>query len=169
MTAPAIVLIGPMGAGKSSIGKKLAKRLELGFSDSDSIVVREHGPIERIFTEQGEAHFRTLERRAVADALRGGGVVALGGGAVLHPDTQTDLAGHLVVLLTVSERTIASRIRDSARPLLQGEDPLARWREVYAARRDLYERLADLTVDTSSGPIQQIVDELADRVRKEPS
>lgn len=169
MTTPAIVLIGPMGAGKSSIGKKLAKRLELGFSDSDSIVVREHGPIERIFTEQGEAHFRTLERRAVADALRGGGVVALGGGAVLHPDTQTDLAGHLVVLLTVSERTIASRIRDSARPLLQGEDPLARWREVYAARRDLYECLADLTVDTSSGPIQQIVDELADRVRKEPS
>lgn len=169
MTTPAIVLIGPMGAGKSSIGKKLAKRLELGFSDSDSIVVREHGPIERIFTEQGEAHFRTLERRAVADALRGGGVVALGGGAVLHPDTQTDLAGHLVVLLTVSERTIASRIRDSARPLLQGEDPLARWREVHAARRDLYERLADLTVDTSSGPIQQIVDELADRVRKEPS
>lgn len=167
MTDPAIVLIGPMGAGKSSIGKKLARALGRGFADSDSLVVREHGPIERIFADHGEEHFRGLERRAVVDALATGGVVALGGGAVLHPDTQSDLARHRVVLLTVSERTIASRIRDSARPLLQGEDPIARWSAVYAGRRELYERLADTTIDTSTGRLQDIVDDLAARARED--
>ncbi len=169
MTAPAIVLIGPMGAGKSSIGKKLARRLATGFADSDAIVVRDHGPIEQIFADHGEARFREWERSAVDEALRAGGVVALGGGAVLHPDTQADLARHRVVLLTVSERTIASRIRDTPRPLLRGEDPLARWREVYAARRALYDRLADTTVDTSSGPISEIVDRLQVWAGEEPS
>ncbi len=169
MTASAIVLIGPMGAGKSSVGKKLAKRLGVEFCDSDAVVVREHGPIDRIFAEHGESRFRAWERDAVREALSTGGVVALGGGAVLDAGTQADLAHHRVVLLTVSERTIATRIRDTARPLLQGEDPLARWREVYAARRELYDRLADTTVDTSSGPISEIVDRLAVWAGKEPS
>ena len=92
MTGPAIVLIGPMGAGKTSIGKRVAKQLGLRFADSDAAVVRAHGPIDRIFAEYGEPHFRELERAAVAEALRAGGVVALGGGAVLHPQTQRDLA-----------------------------------------------------------------------------
>jgi shikimate kinase len=70
MTSPAIVLIGPMGAGKTSVGKRVAKRLGLPFTDSDAAIVREHGPIETIFATHGEAHFRELEREAVADALK---------------------------------------------------------------------------------------------------
>lgn len=161
MTEPAVVLIGPMGAGKSSIGKKLSRALGVPFTDSDGLVVREHGPIEDIFATHGESHFRELERRAVSAALELGGVVALGGGAVLHPETQRDIAAHRVVLLTVSEQTIASRLRGSVRPLLQGDDPVARWREVAESRRELYERLADARFDTSTGHIQDIVDAIA--------
>lgn len=161
MTGPAIVLIGPMGAGKSSIGKKLARALGTTFVDSDALIVREHGAIEQLFADHGEEHFREIERRAVADAIGRGGVVALGGGAVLHADTQRDLAEHRVVLLTVSERTIASRLAGTTRPLLQGDDPIARWREVAESRREVYERLADVRFDTSTGPIQDIVDAVA--------
>lgn len=161
MTGPAIVLIGPMGAGKSSIGKKLARALGTTFVDSDALIVREHGAIEQLFADHGEQHFREIERRAVADAIGRGGVVALGGGAVLHADTQRDLAEHRVVLLTVSERTIASRLAGTTRPLLQGDDPIARWREVAESRREVYERLADVRFDTSTGPIQDIVDAVA--------
>lgn len=153
----ALVLIGPMGAGKSSVGRRVAKALGESFTDTDTEIVRAHGSIERLFAEHGEPHFRGLERAAVAAALRAGGVVALGGGAVLDAGTQHDLAAHRVVLLTVSPERIASRVRGSKRPLLHGEDPVARWREVYAQRREIYERLADVTVDTSSGPLDGVV------------
>jgi shikimate kinase len=157
MTGGAIVLIGPMGAGKTSIGKRVAKALGTSFYDSDAAVVREHGAIELIFERDGEQQFRTWERTAVTDGLARGGVVSLGGGAVLDPDTQADLAAHRVVLLTVDDRTIASRIRGTKRPLLHGDDALVRWRAVYAQRREIYERLASVTFDTSSGPLQEIV------------
>jgi shikimate kinase len=160
MTSPsdAIVLIGPMGAGKTSIGRRVAKALRRPFFDTDIAVVRSHGPIEKLFAEQGEAHFRALERTAVRQGLETAGIVSLGGGAVLDADTQHDLAGLRVVLLTVEPRVVASRVRESARPLLQGEDPMVRWTAIYEARRPIYEKLADLTLDTSSGPLQQIVD-----------
>lgn len=158
MTSPAIVLIGPMGAGKTSIGKRVARALGQPFSDSDAAVVRAHGPIEDLFRDKGEAHFRALEREAVRAALARGGVVALGGGAILDADTQRDLAGHRVVLLTVGPQTIESRIRGTKRPLLQGADAVARWTAVYESRRPVYERLADVTFDTSAGPLQQVVD-----------
>ncbi|MGR6741773.1 shikimate kinase [Microbacterium sp. F1-18] len=169
MTAPAIVLIGPMGAGKSSIGKKLARVLGTTFTDSDSLVVRDHGPIEQLFAAHGEHHFRELERRAVVEALGRGGVVALGGGAVLHADTRADLASHRVVLLTVSEQTIASRLAGTTRPLLQGDDPVGRWREVAESRRELYGQLADTRFDTSTGRIQDIVDAIAAWAQEETS
>jgi shikimate kinase len=161
MTAPAIVLIGPMGAGKTSIGKRVARALDVPFYDSDAAVVRSHGPIEEVFRVHGEEHFRALERDAVRAGLEQGGVVSLGGGAVLHPDTQHDLAGHRVVLLTVGPRVIESRIRGTKRPLLQGDDAVARWTALYEQRRPLYERLADVTFDTSTGPLQGIVDQIA--------
>ncbi|ALJ20165.1 shikimate kinase [Microbacterium sp. No. 7] len=154
----ALVLIGPMGAGKSSVGRRVAKALDVPFVDTDAAVVRDHGPIDALFATHGEAHFRRLERAAVASALAGEGVVALGGGAVLDTDTQRDLADHRVVLLTVSPERVASRIRGTSRPLLDDPDPVQRWRDVYAARRETYERLADLTVDTSTGPLQHVVD-----------
>ena len=165
MNGPAIVLIGPMGAGKSSVGKRVAKLLELPYTDTDTVVVTAHGPIERIFTEHGEAHFRALERDAVSTGLARGGVVSLGGGAVLDVDTQHDLAAHRVVLLTVEPRIVAARVRGSKRPLLAGDDAIARWTEIYRERLPVYERLADVTYDTSTGPIQSVVDAIADWAR----
>lgn len=164
----AVALIGPMGAGKTSIGKKTARALGIPFFDTDAAVVRDHGPIDRIFAEQGEEHFRRLERAAVVEGLATGGIVSLGGGAVMHPGTRTDLAAHRVVLLTVAPRVVAARVRDSNRPLLQGDDAIQRWTEIYELRRPVYEELADVTFDTSSGPLQDVVDALAAWVRGEP-
>lgn len=162
----AIVLIGPMGAGKTSIGRRVAKALATSFYDSDAAVVREHGPIDALFAAHGETHFRALERAAVTAGLAQGGVVALGGGAVLDPDTRVDLAGHDVVLLTVGAQAVEARIRGGRRPLLEDADPVARWHEIYAARRPTYEQVADVTFDTSSGPIQDVVDAIADWARR---
>jgi shikimate kinase len=155
---PALVLIGPMGAGKTSIGRRVARTLQRRFFDSDIAVVRAHGPIEKIFAEHGEAHFRALERGAVREGLATGGVVSVGGGAVLDPATRAELAGHHVVLLTVEPRVVAGRIRDSARPLLQEGDALARWTEILTARRPLYDEVADVTFDTSHGPLADVVE-----------
>lgn len=88
-----------MGAGKTSIGRRVARAIGLPFTDTDAAVVREHGPIPVLFAERGEAEFRRLERDAVAAALASGGVVSLGGGAVLDPQTREDLGAHRVAFL----------------------------------------------------------------------
>ena len=156
-----LVLIGPMGAGKTSIGRRVAKALGVPFTDTDALVVREHGPIEKIFAELGEARFREIERAAVAVALESEGVVALGGGAVTDAGTRALLGRHRVVLLTVEPRIVAARIAGTSRPLLAGEAPVVRWQEIYAARRPVYEELADATFDTSRGPLSAVVDAIA--------
>jgi shikimate kinase len=164
----AVVLIGPMGSGKTSIGKKAARALGLPFFDTDAAVVRDHGPIEQLFVEHGEPYFRALERAAVAEGLATGGIVSLGGGAVMHPDTRADLASHRVVLLTVAPRVVAGRVRDSNRPLLQGDDAVERWTAIFEERRPVYDELADVTFDTSSGPLHAVVDALVAWVRGAP-
>lgn len=165
----AVVMIGPMGAGKTSVGKRVARALEVPFFDTDAAIVRQHGPIEQLFADRGEAEFRTLERSAVTEGLATGGVVSLGGGAVLHPDTQADLAHHRVVLLTVAPRVVAIRVRGSSRPLLQGDpdDVMARWSAIFEQRRPTYERLADISFDTSNGPLQNVVDRIVAWTRDE--
>lgn len=165
MTDRSVVLIGPMGAGKTSVGRKTAKALGVEFFDTDMAISRVHGPVAAIFATHGEAQFRRWERDAVREGLAGSGVVALGGGAVLHPDTQADLAQHPVVLLTVDPRIVAARIRNTTRPLLQGGDAMTQWQNVAAERHDLYARLADVTFDTSTGHIRDIVAAVADWVR----
>jgi shikimate kinase len=161
----AVVLIGPMGAGKTSIGRKLSRALGTTFFDTDIAIVREHGPIAEIFATHGEGRFRDLERAAVVEGLERGGIVALGGGAILDARTRADLAAHRVILLTVDPRTVSGRIHDSTRPLLQGDDALGRWKDVLAERRALYEETADVSFDTSSGHIQLIVERIAGWVR----
>lgn len=163
--ARAVVLIGPMGAGKTSIGRRLAKELRIPFVDTDRLVVREHGPIPTIFAEHGEKHFRDLERAAVVEALAGGGVVAVGGGAVLDPGTRSAMREHRVVLLTVSPETVRSRIVGANRPLLAGKDPVETWTEIYHDRRPLYEEVAQIEFDTSRGPLGRVVQDIAAWVR----
>lgn len=153
-----VVLIGPPAAGKTRIGKQLAARLGLSFTDTDAVVVAEHGPIPEIFAEHGEPHFRALERAAVAAAVREQGVVSLGGGAILDADTRADLAGMRVVLLTVRAEVIAGRIDNRKRPLVTD---LESWKRLVAERSALYRSLAGYTADTSSRPIETIVEEIA--------
>jgi shikimate kinase len=152
-----VVLIGPPGAGKTSVGRRVARALDAPFTDTDRAVVDAHGSIADIFRDHGEPRFRELERAAVARALAQDGVVSLGGGAVLDPDTRADLASHVVVLLTVSEDAVRSRIRGDDRPLVDG---LASWRRIVADREELYRSLADLTIDTSDRPLARIAREI---------
>ncbi len=147
---PDAVLIGPPGAGKSTVGALLAERLRTGFADTDQMVEEVAGkPVADIFIADGEAAFRELERAAVAAALaRTGGVVALGGGAVLDPVTQERLAGQRVVYLETGFAAAAKRVgMDQPRPLLIG-NPRARLKALLEQRLPVYERLAWLTVTT---------------------
>ncbi|GAB3631560.1 shikimate kinase [Microbacterium shaanxiense] len=165
MSAPeplTLVLVGPMGAGKTSVGRQVAKRLGVGFIDTDKQIAAEHGPIPELFESRGEAHFRELEKEAVAKALGDGGVISVGGGAVTSAATRELLRRHRVVFLAVSSDAVAERIRSGGRPLLAGDDdPLERWNQIYAQRRGWYEEIADVTFDTSRRPMHRIADEIA--------
>ena len=164
MTAPTAVLIGPPAAGKSRIGKRVAKLLNEPFIDTDSRIVAAHGPIADIFTTHGEPHFRRLEREAVQAALAGPGIVSLGGGAVLDPDTQADLRKLRVILLTASADSVRKRIRGGKRPLL-ASGGIDAWERLVAERTPIYQDLATRTWDTSDRPIDQVAAEIADWLR----
>ncbi|MEU4015766.1 shikimate kinase [Microbacterium sp. NPDC028030] len=156
-----LVLVGPMAAGKTSVGRRVARRLGVAFIDTDKRIVAEHGPIPGIFAEHGEAYFRDLERAAVAEALSDGGVISLGGGAVTQAGTRDLLKDHPVVFLTVSPEAVADRLRGSNRPLLAGEeDPVERWKKIFEDRRGWYAEVASTTFDTSRRPMQKIADEI---------
>ena len=123
MTPPRVVLVGPMGAGKSTIGRILADRWGVDFRDTDDDVEAADGrPISDIFVESGEEHFRALERDAVARALEEhDGVLAVGGGAVMAGSTRTALAGHRVVFLRVGLADAGALVGlGASRPLLLG-------------------------------------------------
>jgi shikimate kinase len=155
-----IVFIGPSGAGKSRLGKRVARLLGVPFADSDRMIVAEHGPIAQIFRDHGEPHFRALERETVHRALQSDGVLSLGGGAVLDPDTQEELSRHRVVYLTISPEAVARRLAgDTDRPLVRnGVDD---WVTLNAPRWPIYTRLADATFDTSHRPNDEIAKEVA--------
>lgn len=155
---PPVVFIGPMGAGKTRLGKRVARQLERGFTDTDKVIVARHGVIAEIFDAHGEAHFRELERAVVAEALDSDDVVSLGGGAVLNAETQAQLALLTVVYLTVSAEAVEARLGDGKRPLVR--DGIASWQRIFDARRALYESLATHTVDTSGRMMDEVADEV---------
>jgi shikimate kinase len=157
-----LVLIGAPAAGKSRIGKKLARILGVPFTDTDTEVVRAHGPIPEIFASHGESQFRTLERLAVEHALIGSGVVAFGGGAVLDPRTREDIADIPVVLLTVEASAVTARLANGKRPLVSS---IESWQALVESRRELYESLADFRIDTSHRPTELIATEIAQWAR----
>jgi shikimate kinase len=153
-----IVLVGPMGVGKTTIGKKLAKRLEVSFVDSDAEIVKQHGPIDRIFAELGEPTFRAIEADTIATQLSTKQVIATGGGAVLSERTRLALDRAIVVYLTTDGRHIASRLSTGNRPLIK--DGINDWRRIYNSRRSLYEEVADITVDTSSASLALTIESI---------
>lgn len=162
MTDPTIAFIGPMGAGKSSIGRRVARGLGRRFADTDALIAAEHAPIPELFAAVGESGFRALEGAIVHRELAAGGVVALGGGAVLDPATRDQLGGCTVVLLTVSEEAVGARIAGGRRPLLV--DGVASWRRIADDRAPVYAALADVVVDTSLLPMTAIADDLTARL-----
>ena len=148
-----IVLVGPMGSGKSHVGRLLAARLGLVFVDVDARIEADAGlPIPAIFAGEGEAGFRARESRILADTLaRQGQVVATGGGAVLD-------AGNLQVELAEQLRRLAG---DTGRPLLDVADRAQRLAELQALREPLYREVADLVFETSSLPPDAVAEALA--------
>ncbi|MBF6087958.1 shikimate kinase [Nocardia cyriacigeorgica] len=149
--APRVVLVGPPGAGKSTIGRKLARELGVQLYDTDAGIEQETGrSIADIFATDGEAEFRKIEEQVVRRAiLDEPGVVSLGGGAVLSENTRALLREHTVVYLEIS---VAEGLRrtgtSTARPLLNGADPGAKYRELMRHRRPLYREVATVRVRT---------------------
>ena len=162
-TGPVAVLIGPPGAGKSTVGPLVAELLGADFAETDRLVEDVAGkPVSDIFVTDGEPVFREMERTAVAVALaEHRGIVALGGGAVMDPGTRERLAGHRVVYLRTGFTAAVRRVGlDNPRPLLIG-NPRGRMRELLAERLPVYEALAQITVVTDDRDPQEVADEIA--------
>jgi shikimate kinase len=160
MTAPVVVLVGPPGSGKSTVGRLVAERLGVAFRDTDADIEELAGkPIPEIFIDEGEPHFRDLEARAVREAaVEHPGVLALGGGAVMADATREVLAPLPVVFLEVPLADAVKRVGlDAPRPLL-AVNPRARWRELMDARRPLYLEVANAVVDTQGRTPEQVAD-----------
>lgn len=163
-----VYLIGPMGAGKTAVGRQLAKQLHLTFHDSDAEVERRTGvDIPYIFEREGEAGFREREREVI-DALTqlDGVVIATGGGAILHPDNRAHLAsrGQVVYLKTSVEQQLERTKHGRQRPLLYTDDPEQRLRELMAQRAPLYESIAEITVETDGRHVRAVADEIVQRL-----
>jgi shikimate kinase len=172
---PLIILIGPPGAGKTTVGSLLAEQLGVGFTDTDAVVEAAAGkPVGDIFITDGEPEFRRMEREAVAASLAGTeasqagagtpvtGVLGLGGGAVMDEQTQARLAGRAVVYLETGFAELAKRVGlDQARPLLIGTSPRAQLKSLLDQRLPVYHRLAWLTVSTNGRAPEAIAAEIA--------
>jgi shikimate kinase len=159
-----VVLIGPPGAGKTTVGTALAARLGVPFTDTDSVVEAAAGkPVADIFVTDGEPEFRRLERAAVAAALdTRDGVIGLGGGAVMDEQTRARLAGHRVVYLETGFTELARRVGlDRARPLLIGTNPRAQLKALLDQRLPVYDGLAWLTVGTDGRDPEEVAAEIA--------
>ncbi|PZF14896.1 shikimate kinase [Curtobacterium sp. MCPF17_011] len=153
-----------MGAGKSSVGRRVAKALGVPFTDTDRVIAREHGPIPQLFAEHGEPAFRELEAAAVRRAMQIGGVVSVGGGAVMHPETRAAMAGAHVVLLTVTAEAVAARIAGSDRPLI-ASGGIDAWQAILDERAATYAELAHVVFDTSRRPMSRVADDVVTWVR----
>jgi shikimate kinase len=165
-----ICLVGMMGAGKTTVGRQLAKRLAWRFVDADhEIEARTGVRIPTIFEIEGEAGFRRREADTIEALTRDSGLVlATGGGAVLDPANRRRLKeSGLVIYLRVLPLVLYERTRhDRNRPLLQVADPLAKLEELFAQRDPLYREVADVVVDTASGGVGGLVRRVEQEIRK---
>jgi shikimate kinase len=165
VVSPRAVVVGPPGAGKTTVGRLLAERLGVAFRDVDEDIVALAGKsISDIFTGDGEPAFRALERKAVADALSShDGVLALGGGAILADETRALLRDHHVVFLNVGLGEGVKRTGlSAARPLLAGVNPRATFKTLLDARLPLYRSVASVEVDTDAREPEEIAAAVAE-------
>ncbi len=161
----AVVFVGPMAAGKTSLGKRVARELGVPFVDTDAVFVRQHGAITDFFAAHGEAEFRRIEAEVIAAELAqpGGRIVALGGGAVLREATRELLGAYPVVLLMTTQEAVLRTANLARRPLLR-DDPEA-WGRILAERRPLYEAVADVTYRTDRATQEQLTRRVAQWAR----
>ena len=159
--APRVILIGPMGSGKTTIGSLLAEKLGLVFRDTDHLIEeQEEKPVSQIFLDQGEDVFRAIEKKVLRDELlTDGTVLSLGGGAPISIDAQSALRAisSYIIFLDISLSTVVPRIgfnRD--RPLLLN-NPRGQWQTLMEARRPIYEALADVTINVDDKSEEEIV------------
>lgn len=166
-----IFLVGPMGAGKTTVGQQLAKRLGLEFVDSDKEIERRTGAnIPLIFELEGEEGFRKREA-AVIDALtqRPGIILATGGGAVLCAENRQHLAsrGFVIFLHAPVEQLLERTYRDRNRPLLQTENPRAKLEELMAMREPLYREVAHMTLETANRTVRAVVQDVIKKLKQD--
>ncbi|MFF5965972.1 shikimate kinase [Streptomyces collinus] len=164
MSGPLVVLVGPMGVGKSTVGQLLAERLGVSYRDTDDDIVAEQGrTVAEIFVDEGEAAFRAIEKQAVHRALaEHDGVLALGGGAILDAGTRALLAGQRVAYLSMDvEEAVKRTGLNAARPLL-AVNPRKQWRELMEARRHLYEEVATAVVATDGRTPEEVTEAALD-------
>lgn len=164
-----IILMGPPGSGKSTVGKYLAKELGISLIDTDRIIEEREGrSISEIFLTDGEEGFRAIEKKVVLESLDlDDSIVALGGGSVLDSDVQARLTQcPEVIFLDVSISNAAPRVGfNKERPLLMG-NPRQQWLQLMEKRRSIYESLATRTVSTDNRKAQEVAHEIAQGVRQ---
>ena len=154
-----------MGVGKTTVGKKLAKRLDLPFVDTDAVITKNHGDISAIFADRGEPAFREIESDVLVSLLNEPAVISTGGGAVLHEKSREALSLATVVYLSTDGKHIASRLKGGNRPLIK--NGISDWRQIYNSRKPLYEQVADFTVDTSNSSLLQTIDAILEGLNKQ--
>ena len=166
--APRAIIIGAPGAGKTSVGRRVAERLGVEFHDSDAAIEKRAGkPVSDIFLSDGETDFRRLEREVIAESLKDiDGVLSVGGGAVLDPDTRDAFSRHTVVWLEVDLGNATKRVgMNSARPLLMG-NVRGTMTTMLNERTPLYEEVATVTVDTNGRPLKDVVDDVVAELKR---
>ena len=168
-----IFLVGPMGAGKSTVGRQLAEALSFTFKDSDQEIQRRTGvDIPTIFEFEGEEGFRGRERQVIEDLVAEERLVlATGGGAVLDAENRQNLTsrGVVIYLQCTPEQQFSRTSRDRGRPLLQTDDPLQVLRELMEERDPIYRQVADLVVSTEKRGTASVVKEILRRLQSEES
>ena len=163
-----VVLIGMMGAGKSSVGRALAELLSLPYNDSDAeIEAASQCSVAQIFSDYGEAEFRRMERQVIARLLGHQCVLSLGGGAFTDPETRTRIKQQaLSVWIQVDRELLIKRVlRHGNRPLLKGGDPKEKLEKILSEREPIYAE-ADLTVLCDDRPIKENAQQIADAIMK---